>query len=209
MIRIELWKDIEGYDGIYQVSNQGRIRSRKRGEWRLLKPGHGDGRYCQVGLVKDGKRHWKRVHQLVAEAFIANPDHLPQIDHKDGNLLNNYADNLRWVSPADNTRNPNTIGHLRGNRKEQRKQREARKMIQRLERMRSNDRCIITDQYMIFFDRINDYYFLAYIKTTDSPLPFQTGDYLNEEGAIDYYRLWKDMKRVLIKKASAIIADAQ
>ena len=195
MIRIELWKDIDGYEGIYQVSNQGRIRSRKSGEWRLLKPGHGDGRYCQVGLVKDGKRHWKRVHQLVAEAFIANPDHLPQIDHKDGNHLNNYADNLRWVSPADNTRNPNTIGHLRGHRKEQRKQREARKMIQRLERMRTNDRCIITDQYMIVFDRINNYYFLTGTGTANSPVPFQTGDHLNDDGTIDYAGLWEDMKR--------------
>ena len=194
MIRIELWKDIEGYDGIYQVSNQGRIRSRKSGVWRLLKPGHGDGRYCQVGLVKDGKRYWKRVHQLVAEAFLPNPDHLPQIDHKDGNHLNNYADNLRWVSPADNTRNPNTIGHLRGNRKEQRKQREARKMIQRLERMRSNDRCIITDQYMVVYDRINNYYFLMGIGTTTCPVPFHTGDYLNIDGTIDYAGLWKKME---------------
>ena len=196
MIRIELWKDIEGYDGIYQVSNQGRIRSRKSGVWRLLKPGHGDGRYCQVGLVKDGKRYWKRVHQLVAEAFLPNPDHLPQIDHKDGNYLNNYADNLRWVSPADNTRNPNTIGHLRGNRKEQRKKKEARKIIQRLERMRTNDRCIITDQYMICFDRINDCYFLTGSGTKKSPVPFQTEDYLNGNGAIDYIGLWIDIQRL-------------
>lgn len=192
---IQLWKDIDGYEGFYQVSNQGRIRSRKRGEWRLLKPGHGDGRYCQVGLVKDGKRYWKRVHQLVAEAFLPNPDHLPQIDHKDGNYLNNYADNLRWVSPADNARNPNTIGHLRGNRKEQREQRETRKMIQRLERMRTNDRCIITDQYMIVFDRINNYYFLTGTETSNSPVPFRIGDHLNDDGTIDYVGLWEDIKK--------------
>lgn len=200
MIRIELWKDIEGYDGIYQVSNQGRIRSRKRGEWRLLKPGHGDGRYCQVGLVKDGKRYWKRVHQLVAEAFLPNPDHLPQIDHKDGNYLNNYADNLRWVSPADNARNPNTIGHLRGNRKEQREQRETRKMIQRLERMRTNDRCIITDQYMIVFDRINNYYFLTGTETSNSPVPFRIGDHLNDDGTIDYVGLWEEIQKSIKTK---------
>ena len=104
---------------------------------------------------------------------LPNPDHLPQIDHKDGNYLNNYADNLRWVNPADNTRNPNTIGHLRGNRKEQRNQREARKMIQRLERMRTNDRCIITDQYMICFDRINNYYLLTGTETSNSPVRFE------------------------------------
>ena len=205
MIRIELWKDIDGYEGVYQVSNQGRIRSRKSGVWRLLKPGHGDGRYCQVGLVKDGRRHWKRVHQLVAEAFIPNPDHLPQIDHKDGNHLNNYADNLRWVSPADNTRNPNTIGHLRGNRREQRKQKEARKMIQRLERMRTNDRCIITDQYMICFDRINNYYFLTGTGTANSPVPFQTGDHLNDNGSIDYAGLWGDIKKRISIVEQAVV----
>ena len=161
-------------------------------------------RGCQVGLVKDGKRYWKRVHQLVAEAFLPNPDHLPQIDHKDGNYLNNYADNLRWVSPADNARSPNTIGHLRGNREEQRKQREARKMIQRLERMRTNDRCIITDQYMICFDRINNYYFLTGTETSNSPVPFRIGDHLNDDGTIDYVGLWEDIK----KKSISIVEQS-
>ena len=194
MVRIEIWKDIEGYD-MYQVSNQGRVRSRQKGEWRLLKQGHGDGRYSQVVLVKDRKRYTKRVHQLVAEAFLPNPDHKPQIDHKDGNILNNYADNLKWATPRENINNPNTKPHLQGDRKKQKKQREEKKMICRLERMRTNDRCIITDQYMICFDRINDYYFLTGTGTANSPVPFQTGDHLNDDGTIDYAGLWEDMKR--------------
>lgn len=190
MIRIEIWKEIEGYD-MYQVSNQGRVRSRQKGDWRLLKQGHGDGRYSQVVLVKDRKRSTKRVHQLVAEAFLPNPDHKPQIDHKDGNILNNYADNLKWATPLENINNPNTKPHLRGNKKEQRKQREEKKMIRRLERMRTTDRCIIGDRYMVFFDRYNDYYYLTTPQTTNSPIPFQTSDYLNENGTIDYEGLCK------------------
>ena len=192
MIRIEIWKEIEGYD-MYQVSNQGRVRSRQKGDWRLLKQGHGDGRYSQVVLVKDRKRSTKRVHQLVAEAFLPNPDHKPQIDHKDGNILNNYADNLKWATPLENINNPNTKPHLRGNKKEQRKQREEKKMIRRLERMRTTDRCIIGDRYMIFFDKINDYYFLTGTRTMDRPVPFQTGDHLNDDETIDYAGLWEEI----------------
>ena len=70
-------------------------------------------------------------------------------------------------------------------------------MIQRLERMRTNDRCIITDQYMICFDRINNYYYLTGIRTANSPVPFQTGDYLNIDEKIDYAGLWEDMSRTI------------
>jgi len=211
MVRIELWRDIEGFDGKYQVSNQGRVRSRQKGEWRLLQQGHGEGRYAQVVLSINGKRYTRRVHRLVAEAFVQNPNHLPQIDHRDGNCLNNYADNLRYTRPIDNARNPNTIGHLRGSRSEQRKQREARRMTQRLERMRTNDRCIIGDGYSVFFDRNNNYYILSYQQQTidlngetyivdrvdDLPSLFHTRDYLNEDGTIDYAGLWDDMQTEL------------
>ena len=68
-------------------------------------------------------------------------------------------------------------------------------MIQRLERMRTNDRCIITDQYMICFDRINNYYFLTGTETSNSPVPFRIGDHLNDDGTIDYVGLWEDIKK--------------
>ncbi len=78
-------------------------------------------------------------------------------------------------------------------------------MIQRLERMRTNDRCIITNQYMIFFDRINDYYFLAGTRTMDRPVPFQTGDHLNDNGSIDYAGLWEDIKKSISIVEQAVV----
>ena len=209
MVRIEIWKDIEGFDGKYQVSNQGRVKSIQKGKWRLLKQGHGDGRYRQVVLTKNGIRSTRRVHRLVAEAFIQNPDNKPQIDHKDGNCLNNYADNLRWVSPRENTNNPKTRGNMRGSKKEHRKRREEKKMIQRLERMRGGDRTIVGERYEVFYDRIRDCYMLSikagrtidlngktYIvdRVDDLPARFYTNDYLNADGTIDYAGLWADMQ---------------
>lgn len=212
MVRIEIWKDIEGFDGKYQVSNQGRVKSIQKGKWRLLKQGHGDGRYRQVVLTKNGIRSTRRVHRLVAEAFIQNPDNKPQIDHKDGNCLNNYADNLRWVSPRENTNNPKTRGNMRGSKKEHRKRREEKKMIQRLERMRGSDRTIVGKGYEVFYDRIRDCYMLSiepgrtidlngktYIVewVDDLPVQFYTRDYLNDDWTIDYAGLWEDMSRVI------------
>lgn len=86
---MELWKDIRGYEGLYQVSNFGRVRNNKL---RILKPSirNNDGRYV-INLRKDGKTKMHRVHRLVAEAFIPNPDNLPQINHKDENPGNNFV----------------------------------------------------------------------------------------------------------------------
>lgn len=211
MVRIELWKDIEGFDGKYQVSNQGRVRSRKRGEWRQLKLGHGDGRYPQIVLSKDGKHFTKRVHRLVAEAFLDKPEkkNTTHIDHIDGNAMNNNCRNLRFVCPKENSNNPNTKEHMRGNKREQRAQRERRKMILRLEKMRTNDRCIIGDGYTIFYDRNNNYYLLSYQqqaidlsgkpyivdRVDDLPHQFYTNDYLNKDGTIDYAGIWDAMEQ--------------
>lgn len=58
--------------------------------------------YLEVGMYQDGKRYFRRVHRVVAEAFIPNLDHLPQINHKDGNVKNNHVDNLEWCTCQDN-----------------------------------------------------------------------------------------------------------
>ena len=207
----EIWKDIQGCEGKYQVSTQGEVRSKQADGWRSLKQGYGEGRYAQVVISINGKRYTRRVHRLVAEAFLENPHNKPQIDHIDGNHFNNRADNLRWATPSENTNNPNTKANMRGKKKEQRRKREAGKMIQRLERMRINDRCILGDGYSVFFDRNNNYYILSYQQQTidlngetyivdrvdDLPSLFHTRDYLNEDGTIDYARLWDDMQTEL------------
>ena len=107
---VEVWKDIEGFEGFYQVSTKGRVRSLDRHIDIMTKYGTIIKRFCKgyvliaqtqygyllVGLKKNGKVVRTLVHRLVAKAFIPNPDDLPQVNHKDENKLNNCADNLEW-----------------------------------------------------------------------------------------------------------------
>lgn len=107
----EIWKPIDGYEGLYEVSNLGRVRSlefrNNQGAYsRLLvmnptDNGHG---YKIVGLTGIGRKRNFYVHRLVAEAFIPNPKKLPVIDHIDHNRANNRVDNLRWITQGDNVR---------------------------------------------------------------------------------------------------------
>ena len=106
----EIWKDIDGYDGFYQVSNLGNVRSFKYGKPRVLKPHH-DKKfgYARLILRRDGKSFPHTVHRLVAEAFIENPLELPVINHKDENPRNNHVSNLEWCTYQYN----NTYGTMR------------------------------------------------------------------------------------------------
>ena len=96
-----IWKDIEGYEGLYQVSNMGRVRSLTRNNIILKKTITNRG-YERVPLYKNKKSKLFRVHRLVANAFIPNPDNLPQVNHKDENKLNNCVDNLEWCTQEYN-----------------------------------------------------------------------------------------------------------
>lgn len=97
----EIWKDIEGYEGRYRVSNLGNVMSlnyRRMGISRLLIPKiNNDGRLW-VELAGNGKPKPMLIHRLVAMAFIENPNNYPQINHKDENPKNNSADNLEWCT---------------------------------------------------------------------------------------------------------------
>ena len=103
----EIWKDICGYEGKYQVSNLGRVKSLYdgHGNYReLIMKGRNEGHgYLKVDLSKNGKYKGIRIHRLVAMAFIPNPNHYEQVDHLDGNKTNNNVANLEWVSPKENT----------------------------------------------------------------------------------------------------------
>ena len=99
----EIWKDIEGYEGLYQVSNMGRVKSlnyKHTGKEGILKP-YGNG-YLQVELCKEGNREQPLVHVLVATAFLDNVDNLPEVNHKDEDKENNYVENLEWCSKLYN-----------------------------------------------------------------------------------------------------------
>lgn len=93
---MEEWRDIKGYEGYYQVSNQGRIRNTNSGRIRATYTNRFG--YIGVGLHKDGEIHEKKIHRLVAEAFIPNPDNLPEVNHKDENKENNTVENLEWCT---------------------------------------------------------------------------------------------------------------
>ena len=95
----EIWKDIKGYEGLYQVSNFGRIANKKYKikTNELYKNG-----YLYVDLYKYNKRKRMLVHRLVAKAFISNPNNLPQVNHIDGNKENNNVENLEWCTCSYN-----------------------------------------------------------------------------------------------------------
>lgn len=95
---IEIWKDIPGYEGKYQVSNTGEIRSLKFGKIKILKQYTDKCGYNVLTLSENGKRKNHFVHRLVAMTFIPNPNNLPQVNHKDENKANNCVDNLEWCS---------------------------------------------------------------------------------------------------------------
>lgn len=105
----EIWKDIKGYEGLYQVSNLGNIKSlsRKRGnqfDYQEIIMKQGDYRgYKNVILQKDGKVKCFIVHRLVAEAFVPNPRNLPFVNHKDECKTNNTVDNLEWCTAKYNS----------------------------------------------------------------------------------------------------------
>ena len=94
----EIWKDIEGYEGDYQVSNLGRIKSFKNKKEIIMKPGATRGGYLGIILRKNKKSKPFKVHRLVAMAFIPNPNNYPEVNHKDENKTNNCADKLEWCT---------------------------------------------------------------------------------------------------------------
>ena len=113
----EIWKDISGYEGIYQVSNLGNIRSCERKVYfkkgnpltsymtvpeKIISKHISNTGYYRVGLRKDGKRKFLSVHRIVTSAFIDNPENKPHVNHIDGNRLNNHSDNLEWVTCQEN-----------------------------------------------------------------------------------------------------------
>ena len=100
----EKWKDVKGYEGLYQVSSSGAIKSikRPRAKERMLKVQNAKHGYQQVCLCKNGNKRFYLVHRLVADAFLPNLCNYPEINHKDLNKQNNNVSNLEWCSAQYN-----------------------------------------------------------------------------------------------------------
>lgn len=99
---MEQWKDIQGYEGLYQVSDLGRIKSFKTSKPKILKNQPNGRGYLQIGLIKDKVKTNFKVHRLVAEAFIENELNKPHVNHINENKMDNRAINLEWVTPSEN-----------------------------------------------------------------------------------------------------------
>jgi|694.fasta_scaffold00162_76 hypothetical protein len=111
--RVEEWKDVPDYEGYYQISNLGRVKSLektliisgKKCIYKVLikKPHISKRGYWEVGFCKNALEITKKIHRLIAISFINNPKNNPQVNHIDGNKLNNKISNLEWVNNRENS----------------------------------------------------------------------------------------------------------
>lgn len=127
----EIWKDVVGYEGLYQVSNLGRVRSldrvietdcrwknkiTKKYKGKILKLNTNKKRHGYIYCFL-GRGNSKKVHRLVAEAFLANPENKPQVNHRDMNVANNNIGNLEWVTNVENMRHAYQNGRVHKGKK--------------------------------------------------------------------------------------------
>ena len=105
MTESEVWKDVVGFEGLYRVSDKGKVHSVARKDsigrkcgGRMLTPRYDKDGYLRVTLHKNGKHKTRFIHRLVAGAFVPNPNGYSEINHRDENKVNNYANNLEWCT---------------------------------------------------------------------------------------------------------------
>jgi len=167
---MEIWKSIEGFEGLYEVSNLGRIRSismphptRRRAIVSTIRKfslngGRKGTKYHSVMLtrVNPNIRISRSVHRLVAIAFVPNPENKPEVNHKDGDKTNNYYDNLEWCTRKENVQHSSKTGLLLSNGAHFNAKLSVTKVIQ-IKRQLANGvkQCVIAKKYNIGTSTIN------------------------------------------------------
>lgn len=111
----EIWKEIQGYEILYEVSNKGRVRNKKTN--RILKCSLGTTGYPQVHLRKNSKPSTYLVHRLVAQAFLFNGNNLPEVNHIDEDKTNNDVTNLEWCTSKQNANHGTRLERCNGVRR--------------------------------------------------------------------------------------------
>ena len=106
----EIWADVVGYEEHYQISTFGRVKSFYRGKPKILTPFVDKAGYLGISL---GRNRKFKIHRLVAQAFIPNPEDKPQINHRDGNKMNNHVSNLEWNTSTENNRHAVKLGLMK------------------------------------------------------------------------------------------------
>ena len=106
----EIWRDVVGFEGLYRVSNMGRVKSLFNGDVKIRRAPLCNPGYFSVVLYKDNEVTHIRIHVLVAQAFLPNPENKRYVNHRDGNKRNNRVDNLEWVTPLENAHHAINMG---------------------------------------------------------------------------------------------------
>ena len=128
----EIWKDIEGFEKKYQISNMGRVKAlnfKRSGKEKIMKQSFNGRGYLKVGLRKDGKFKTLKVHRLVAQTFIENKENKPCVDHKNTIRTDNRVENLRFVTHKENNNNELTRKHNSESQKGRKHTEEGKKKI--------------------------------------------------------------------------------
>ena len=140
----EVWKDVVGYEGLYQVSNLGRVKSFQKKSAIILKQSLTNKGYKDVRLNKKGICKHKLIHRLIAEAFIPNPENKPFIDHINTVKTDNSIKNLRWTTRTENNNNELTRKHSSETRKGKVLSEETKKKMRKSSKKRRKVICVET-----------------------------------------------------------------